>query len=66
MRLKSFRTHTLTLIKTAEALELEFNAWASTNSGVEIVRVDYFTSKRTNKRGVGYEEIALLVFYIDL
>jgi hypothetical protein len=63
MKLKTFRTHTFALIKTIEAIELEFNVWSSDNKNIEILRTDYFTSERKNRSGVKYEELVLFVFY---
>jgi hypothetical protein len=63
MKLKTFTTHTFALIKTIQAIELEFNVWASDNPNFEIVRTDYSIGQRINGNGQKYEEIILFVFY---
>ena len=64
MKLRTFSTHTLAVIKgEARAIELKFNAWASENKSVNIIRTDFFINQRINNRGTKYEEITLLVFY---
>lgn len=62
MKLKTFTTHTLAVIKEVKAIELEFNVWASEND-VEIIRTDYFIQKRENTNKTPYEELTLFVFY---
>lgn len=62
MKLKTFRTHTLTVLsKPIEELEYKFNNWGK--EGIAIVRTDYFVQKRVNKHGTEYEEMVLFVFY---
>jgi hypothetical protein len=63
MKLKTFKTHTLALIKDVLSIELEFNVWASKNPNIEITRTDYHVSQRENKNGTKYEEMILLVFF---
>jgi hypothetical protein len=65
MKCKTFRTHTLSLIKDVVSIELEFNVWASKNKEVTILRTDYFINKRCNKNGTEYEDLTLFVFYQD-
>jgi hypothetical protein len=63
MKCKTFKTHTLAVIKDEVALELSFNVWATENKNINIVRTDYFINKRENKSGIPYEELTLFVFY---
>lgn len=63
MRLKTFSTHTLAIIKDIRAIEASFNVWASKNKNIQIVKIEYDISKRENKNGLKYEEMILFVFY---
>lgn len=65
MKLKTFRTHTRAIITDVQAIELEFNVWATDHKDIEIVRTDYFVQKRIDHEieSLWYEEIVLLVFY---
>ncbi len=62
MKIKTFTTHTLALLKTPKAIELDFNCWV-TQRDIEIVKLHYSVNKRTTKDGTEYEELVLFVFY---
>lgn len=63
MKLKTFTTHTLSLVKEVVAIELAFNVWAAENKNIKIERTDYEVVQRVNKNDTKYEELILLVFY---
>lgn len=63
MRLKTFTTHTLAIMKEVNAIENAFNIWASENKDTRIVRTDYHINKRENTHGLPYEELTLFVWY---
>jgi len=62
MKLKTFRTHTLTMSQKVSDIEAEFNIWARQQK-ICIERTDYFVQKMVNSKGLDYEEMVLFVFY---
>ena len=63
MKLKTFSTHTLSIVKTIESIENEFNVWAIDNKEIEIIKTHYSIQQRVNSHGTKYEELSLFVFY---
>ena len=63
MRLKTFKTHTLAIIKDVKALELEFNVWTIEQKPKSILKMEYQVQQRVNAHGTKYEELILFVIY---
>ena len=63
MKLVTFQTHTLAIIKDMNGIVHAFNIWSQENPNIKIAHTEYSINQRNNKHGTKYEELTLLVFY---
>ena len=63
MKLITFQTHTLAIIKDMNGIVHAFNVWSQENPNTTINHTEYTVNQRINKHGTKYEELTLLVFY---